>query len=104
MSGVTRLARLRRRARPSRRRQHGEPASLVIVEPERVASDLGAEGAVLFEQIGDRVRVVLLEPRGEGDEEKAHGRRVKHGGQHSPERLVFWGRLINGTLRSCLKS
>ena len=48
-------------------------------------------------------RLVLLEPRGEGDEEKAHGRRIKHGGQHSPERLVFWGLLINGTLLPTLQ-
>ena len=69
--------------------QHGEPASLVIVEAERAASDLGAEGPVLFEQIGDSVRFAVVEPRGEGEEEKAHGRRVNHGGQHSPERLAF---------------
>ncbi len=61
--------------------------------------ELSAEGAVLFEQIGDRVRVALVEPRGEGEEEKAHGRRINHGGQHSAERLAFDGRLINGTLR-----
>ena len=69
--------------------QHGESTSLVIVEAQRAAPDLGAEGAVLFEQIADRVRVALVEPRGEDEEEKAHGRRVNHGGQHRPERLVF---------------
>ena len=62
--------------------------------------ELSAEGAVLFEQIGDRVRVALVELRGEGEEEKAHGRRINHGGQHSAERLAFDGRLINRTLRA----
>ncbi len=69
--------------------QYGEPTSLVIIEAVRAVPELGAEGAVLFEQIGDRVRVASVEPRGEGEEEKAHGRRVNHGGQHSPKRLVF---------------
>lgn len=69
--------------------RHGEPTSLVIVEVQRAVPDLGAEGTVLFEQIGDGVRVALVEPRGEGEEGKTHGRRVNHGGQHSPERLVF---------------
>ena len=49
--------------------QHGKPASLVIVEVQRVVPDFGAEGAVLFEQKGDRVGVALVEPRGEGEEE-----------------------------------
>ena len=82
--------------------QHREPASLVIAEAKCAAPDLSAEGAVLFEQIGDGVRFVLVEPRGEGDIKKAHGRRVKHAGQHSPERLAFEGRPINGTLRASI--
>ena len=68
-------------------------------QPHGAASDLGAEGAVLFEQIGARVGLALVEPRGHGEQHEADGRRVNHAGQHSPETLAVRGRLINGTLR-----
>ena len=63
----TRQAQRRRTVTPQSVAQHGEPVSLVIVEAQGAVSDEGAEGAVLFGQIGDSACVAFVAPRGEGD-------------------------------------
>ena len=52
----TRQAQRRRTVMPQSVARHGEPASLLVVDAQRAVPDVGAEGAVLFGQIGDTAR------------------------------------------------
>jgi len=59
--------------------EHGQAPTLVISESKRAVTQLGAERAVLLEQVGEGLGFAFSEPGTRRDREPAEGDDIDHG-------------------------
>ncbi|MCA1562820.1 MAG: hypothetical protein LC804_21975 [Acidobacteria bacterium] len=56
-----------------------QPASLFIRQSEPPAAQLSQERSILFDQVRDNLLLLVIQPAGQGHEEKPNGCHVNHG-------------------------
>jgi hypothetical protein len=86
MPGEQRVGRHNRRDLPQRLtaeavRSHGQAAAIVIREPQTPPTELPAQEAVLFDQVGEHVPFAALEPTSQDQQQRLQGL----GGDHARE-------------------
>jgi hypothetical protein len=57
---------------------YGQSPPVLIGEPQTSPTELPAEEAILFEQIGECLPLSTIEPSSDGEKEQPKGRHVDH--------------------------
>src|SRR5262249_49085131 len=57
---------------------NGESSPVVVSEPQPPPTGLSPEEAVLLDQIGERIPLLVIQPAGDGEKQQPKGRHVDH--------------------------
>ena len=79
---------------------HGEPAPFVIAEPQPPPTQLTPKDSILFDQIGQGLPLLTMQPAAQRANKNPQGGNVDHGGSlHHRPRFGPQRRSTRGTLR-----
>ena len=70
-------------------RPHGEPPPVVIGQTQTPPTQLPAQEAVLFDQVGERLPLAALQPAGQDQQQHLEGRGVDHERELISQPAVF---------------
>ena len=59
---------------------HGEPTPFVIGQPKALSTQLTPQDSIFFNQIGQGLLLLTIQPADQSDEKKPEGEDVDHGG------------------------